>query len=71
VKAEAELFPVGTRVCDRETGRVGILRSYMDPGDPFGNIPRNATGLRAYLLPVGGGFEFDADPSQLAPCAQD
>jgi hypothetical protein len=71
VSGEAKRFPVGSRVRIRDTGKVVLLRSYMDPGDPFGTAPRNATGVRAYVLPVGGGLEFDVAPGQLVSCAQE
>jgi hypothetical protein len=58
-------IPVGTTVRDLATGRVGILRAFMDPGDPYGNAPRLRTGMLAYLIPVGGGIEWTTDPDRL------
>ncbi|WP_433892462.1 hypothetical protein [Streptomyces sp. CA-111067] len=58
-------IPVGATVRDLATGRVGILRAFMDPGDPYGNVPRLRTGMLAYLIPAGGGVEWTTDPDRL------
>jgi hypothetical protein len=58
-------FPKGTHVHDRETRKDGILMDYMDDGDPLNGLPHKRSGLRAYIRPVGGGYEWDADPQQL------
>ncbi|MBD0739063.1 hypothetical protein [Streptomyces sp. CBMA29] len=58
-------IPFGTTVRDLATGRVGILRDLMDPGDPYGNAPQMRTGTLAYLAPAKGGVEWTTDPDQL------
>ncbi|MEV6008590.1 hypothetical protein AB0M29_17465 [Streptomyces sp. NPDC051976] len=55
----------GTKVLDIATGRVGILRAYMDPGDPYGWCVQGRTGDLAYIRPCGGGVEWTTDPDQL------
>ncbi|GHG04134.1 hypothetical protein ACFFSH_39010 [Streptomyces filamentosus] len=49
---------LGRDVEDTTTGRRGILRAIAPEGD--------APGLRAWLLPVGGGTEWTTEISALA-----
>jgi hypothetical protein len=58
---------MGTVVRDAATDRVGILRDVLDLGDPYGVHPKDATGLLAFLAPVGGGIEWDTEPENLRP----
>jgi hypothetical protein len=58
-------IPVGALVRDLATDRVGILRDVLDPGDPYGVHPKNATGRLAFLAPVGGGVEWTTDPGRV------
>lgn len=67
VSREAPDIPVGALVLDLATGRVGVLRDLLDPGDPYGVHPGDATGARAFLAPVGGGVEWDTEPESLRP----
>jgi hypothetical protein len=60
-------FPPGTHVRDAESGNDGILMAYMDAGDPWDILPGKRKGRRAYLRPIGGGREWEADPDALEP----
>lgn len=53
------------------TDRVGIPRDVLDPGDPYGIHPKNATGTVAHLVPVGGGVERTTEPDQVVREQQD